>query len=574
MSLSRSTPSGPAPRGRRSHLLGSVNWAFVITLFVALIFIFLWYSAADDRDKTKGENARLVQAHKDSSVGLETAITKLGEHVDLLGFKNQSITLAGRAVTVSDLPALRQHLEKAGEVEVVQADGSKVKQPGFMAELWNLKIQIDQSARSGGNPGLTEKVVDLSQASPKFRETLANISALAKAVPPKPAVPVDPDDPAAAAKYAADFEAYTKAVEALKAATTAFNASGGEFEAERKKLQKTLGLPAVVDPDTWKAVEISFAPKLDVPVTTVEQAFTMWGPAWTGILAEFKANKGADRQTIERLTADLAAERKVIVDQNKRYEDLNTTLKTEIDAKTRELEEANKRAASNEQAARKAENDLQVQITERKKEVSTLSAELAAYRERVAADKERRDLAIRRDEVDGHLVAVNQLLETGSIDLGSDDKVYPGLKFIVSYVGRGGAREPKGEVQVVQVTGRNSSKVRIVSAVSQLGSGDLISNPFFSSDSPIHVYTLGWTPDFMQRKRIEAMNVILDTAPTANTDYYVVPDDWKGGTAAAPAEGDEAPAAGSSPLDKARQEANNFGAELITRRMLEDFLKL
>lgn len=558
---------------RRSRALGSVNWAFVITLFVALIFIFMWYTAADDRDKVKAENANYVKAYKEGAVQLETAIGHITSLTDVLGFKTQSVSLGGRNIPLSDVNKVKQHLDKAGEVEVVQADGSKVMEPGFMASLWKLEVQIDQSARSGGNPGVTETVVDLSQTSPKFREAVARISALVNAVPPKPAVPVDSDDAAAQAKYKADTDAYSKAVSELSAAQKAFHGEG-EFASERRKLSDTIGLPATLDIDQWKAIKLSFGPKVDVPITSVELAFPMWRPVWDAISGEFRANKGADRVSIDKLNADLKAERQVVADQNKRYEDLNTTLKAEIDAKTRELEEANKRAATNEQAARKAENDLQMQITERKREVSTLTAELTAHKERLAADKEHRDLSIRRDEVDGHLVGVNQLLETGTIDLGSDAKVYPGLKFVVSTVDRGGARQPKGEVQVIQVTGRNSSKVRIVSASAHLGSGDLISNPFFSADAAIHIYCVGWTPDFVQRRRIEAMNVVLDASPTAATDFFVVPDEWKGGSAAAPAEGEEAPAAGASPLDKARQEANNFGAQLVTRRMLETFLKL
>ncbi len=557
----------------RSRSLGSVNWAFVITLFVALIFIFMWYTVADDRDKLKADNENYVKAYKEGAVQLETAIGHITALSDAVGFKTLSVNLGGRNIPLSDVAKLRQHFDKAGEVEVVQADGTKVMEPGFMASLWKLEVQIDQSTRSGGNPGVTETVVDLSQTSPKFREAVSRIAALVRALPPKPALPMDPDDAAAQAKYRADSEIHMKATEELKKATDAFHGEG-EFAKERKVLSQTIGLPATLDIDQWKALKLSFAPKVDVPITSVELAFPQWRPVWDAISGEFRANKGADRQSIDKLNADLKAERQVVVDQNKRYEDLNTTLKAEIDAKTRELEEANKRAAANEQAARKAENDLQMQITERKREVGTLSAELTAHKERLAADKEHRDLAIRRDEVDGHLVGVNQLLETGTIDLGSDAKVYPGLKFVVSTVDRGGARQPKGEIQVIQVTGRNSSKVRIVSATGHIGSGDLISNPFFSSGAAIHIYCVGWTPDFVQRKRIEAMNVILDAAPTAATDFFVVPDEWKGGSAAAPAEGEEAPAAGASPLDKARQEANNFGAQLVTRRMLETFLKL
>jgi hypothetical protein len=560
--------------GRRSRALGSVNWAFVITLFLLIGFIFMWYQATDERDRAKEEKERTEKAYKDSSVQVEAAITALEEISSVTGFRNKNITLGGRAVVVTDPAQARLHLDKAGEVEVVQPDGSKTKVPGFMNALWNhTKVTIDQASRSGTNTATAERTIDLSMATPAFRDAVKKLAALRDAIPPKPAPPIDSGDRAAEAKYSADLAAYEAAVNTLKEAMTAFHQSG-TFQNERSAFKNVIGITTRLDPDTWKAIELSFAPKLDVPVTSLEQVLPLWSQVWESILAEFRANKGADRQTIDKLQADLAAERKVVAEQNKRYAELQTVSKSELDAKTAELTTANKRAADNEQAASRANNDLQVQITERKQEVAALQAALAAHKARLASDKEARDLEVRRDEVDGTVIAIDHTLETGTINLGSDDKVYPGLKFVVSYVDRGGARQPKGEVQVISVTGRKSSKVRIVSAVSQMGTGDLISNPFFNSQKGIHIYPVGWSPDFIQRERLKRMNVTIDTAPSARTDYYVIPDDWQGGTPAPAAEGEEAAAVGSTPLDKARQEAVVFGAQLITKRMLENFLKL
>lgn len=559
--------------GRRSAALGSVNWAFVVTLFLLLGFIFMWFQAADERDKALAEKKRAEDAYREGNTQLTEAITNLEDISRVLGFQTKNLTLGGRAVVVSDVEQARLNLEKGGEVDVLAADGSKAKVPGFVNALWNqTTLTIDQAARSGSNQATSEKTVDLSQASPKFREKLKELSGLAQAVPPKPAAPVDPGDQAAEAKYKSDLAAYEQAVAAYKNAQTSFH-ENGEFAAERKAFQRVVGATVRSDPDTFKAVELSFKPKLDQPITTYEQAMPLWSEVWAGILAEFKANKAADRQAIEKLQADVKAERSTVEQQNKRYGELETVSRGEIEAKTRELETVSKRAADNEQAARRAENELQVQITERKKEVSTLTAELGAYKARTAADKEQRDLEIRRDEVDGLVMAIDQQLQTGTINLGSEDKVYAGLKFVVSFVDRGGARQPKGEVQVIEVTGRKSAKVRILNASRQMGSGDLISNPFYNASRAVHVYCVGWTPDFIARRRLEQMNCVIDTAPTAKTDYFVVPDEWQGGSAA-PAEGEEAAAEGQSPMDKARQESQVFGAKLITRRMLENFLKL
>jgi hypothetical protein len=557
---------------RRRSDLGNVNWAFVITLVLLLGFIFLWFQAADERDKAKEETTKTKDAYKEVNTQIEALISKVEDISSVLGFRNEAMAIAGRSVVVSNTTQARAHLDKAGEVEITAPDGTKTKVPGFLNQLWNsTKVTMDQAARSGNNQATAEKTIDLMQASPAFKEALRKVVELGKAIPPKPAQPVDSGDQAAEADYRAKLAAYEAAVTAYKEALTAFNT--GPWEAERKAFQRVIGAGARIDIDTWKAIELSFAPKIDVPPATFEQAMPLFFPVYEAVVNELRANKTADRARIDALEANLVGERKVIEDQNKRYAELQTVSKNEIDAKTRELQAADKRASDNEQAASRATNETQVQIAERKKEVAALKAELDAHKARLASDKEQRDLEIRRDEVDGAVVAIDHTLQTGTINLGSDAKVYPGLKFVVSFVDRGGARQPKGEVQVIEVTGRKSSKVRIVSAVSQMGTGDLISNPLFNDQKSVHIYPVGWSPDFVQRRRLEEMRVVIDTVPTAKTDYFVIPDEWQGGTPA-PAEGEEAPAAGSSPLDKARQEASIFGAQVITKRMIENFLKL
>ena len=87
------------------------------------------------------------------------------------------------------------------------------------------------------------------------------------------------------------------------------------------------------------------------------------------------------------------------------------------------------------------------------------------------------------------------------------------------------------------------------------------------------VCNLSPSGDLIEAARLKEMRVVVDAAPTGGTDYFVVPDSWQGG-APKPVEGADPAAAGANPLDKAKQDALTFGATVITKRMLESFLKL
>ena len=110
--------------------------------------------------------------------------------------------------------------------------------------------------------------------------------------------------------------------------------------------------------------------------------------------------------------------------------------------------------------------------------------------------------------------------------------------------------------------------------------GDIISNPLFDADEPIHVFIVGELQKYplsIAERRLNRMNVIIDAEPYGETDYFVVPD-----ALAAPApettddddgfDDDEGQPAGASEYEKIQQVAKNFGATVITERMLNEFL--
>src|SRR5207248_2940542 len=128
------------------------------------------------------------------------------------------------------------------------------------------------------------------------------------------------------------------------------------------------------------------------------------------------------------------------------------------------------------------------------------------------------------------------------------------------------------------------SQVRILSQVGgekPMAAGDLISNPFFNKNRPIHVYIGNGEfrkyPRTVAAARLAKMGVIVEDKIWEKTDYVLIPDSLAvkpGGEA--PAAGAEPAAAGAakpeSELDRLSRLAHTFGATLITERMIESFL--
>ncbi len=558
---------------------GSVNWAFIITLFLLLAFIFLWFTAADERDKAKGEKDKLLVTNKTLVGEVLSVGQKLGEVSSLVGWNDQTLTLSsGETVRYTNVEKLKGDLAENGEVDTKDASGNPVKRLGFYNVLRNkFVIEIMQGVRSGESKAVVaggEKEVAFTWATEKFKGKLREVNALAKAVPPKPVQPLDEGDQAAQEAWRKALEEHERAVSALKKGMDELN--GAEFAAEWKQWTSKVGGAMTLDPDTAKAVSLNFTPDITAKPQTLEELLPYLEQVFTRVATEFKANKEADVKVVAKLNADVAAGLKSIEDGKKQVEDIRTQLSEELSKKTTALEAAEKRASENETTARKAEAQAQLERETNKKELAKERSEKNALQQAVNSNKEKRDLSVRRDEKDGTLLAVSMELGTGTIDLGSSDKVFEGLKFAVSYVERGGARRTVGEVQVIKVTGAHSSQVRVLNPLTTLTGGMMVSNPFFEAGKAIHVYTVGWSPDLLQRRMMEKMNVVLDAAPSGATDYFVVPDDWTGTVAqpAAEGEGGEAGAPATNPLDKAKQEAFTFGADVVTRRMLETFLKL
>jgi hypothetical protein len=571
-----------------STVLGSVNWAFVITLLLLLGFIFMWWTAADERDKTKADLVKTTADNTNLVREGNALVVELDATTKVIGFlSDKTLKFGPQSAATVDREKAVEHLRPNGEVEakdaagnpVLDAEGKPVKAPGMLNMLRNLKLKMLDSVRTAsGVPADAAKTVEFTWMTAPFKSKLKEGKALLDAMPPAPAEPMDKSDEVRMAKYRADLEEYTTRYEAYFGSKEK-NKPGfmerltAEFPNESKQFKELIaGQP--FDPDTSKEIEVLIGYLVTATeLSNFQGLMLQFEMPLRALIADYKVNKETDVQTIATVRGQLKAANDEIAAQATRYQALVDTSTGELAKKDTELGLERAKAAKNEQDARKAENDYEVLKKETKATTSKDKAEIAAMRARIESQKEGADLEIRRNEVDGTLLAVSNASETGTIDIGSNAKAYPGLKFLVSFVDRGGARQNIGEVQIIKVTGPNSSQVRIVSAAQPLVSGHLLSNPLFSASRAIHIYPLGWSPDVVQQRRLDEMNVIVDKAPSGATDYFVVPDEWKGGVTA-PKEGEDPAAAATNPLDSAKQEALRFGATVITRRMLDTFLRL
>ncbi|MHC5011787.1 MAG: hypothetical protein ACYTG6_12725, partial [Planctomycetota bacterium] len=297
------------------------------------------------------------------------------------------------------------------------------------------------------------------------------------------------------------------------------------------------------------------------------------------ILSELGANKREDATVITQLQQDNTAKAEEITRVQQELSDEQDRHTQDVDNLRAELTTANDNLTRARQEATTAQQRAAVLEDEKERGFRERDQLIAAQQERILTDKEVRDLAIRRDDVDGTVLAASPTMGTAIINLGSADKVFPGLKFRVSYMGRGGQRLTKGEVMVLRVTGPHSSTVSILAELdpaNPIGRSDMLSNPFYSPTEEIHIWIAGELsryPLSVARTRLEKMGVIIDGELNGNTDYVVIPDSM-----AAPVPTDdedmdeENGAAVQSEYEQIEKLARDFGATVITESMLDNFL--
>lgn len=542
---------------------GMSMWPFVITLVLLLMFIVLWYSQKGDTDALKLENTRVTAENAALQEQKAKILDSYAELSKVVGYATK--TEENRSVT--DLAALTAALnpDQAGSplAELKAKATLAVKREFFKPK---------------DAPGTT--ALDLSKLPPEFK---AKVKEVVDAYPPAmPPMPDDPDDAVAMADYNAkrqEYDAKWKRYHDLLTELVKMK----DFPAYRS----AIGVGPGYDPDKADVVQIPFWERPPAGPMTVEDAIKIPSKIVEAMAAVLKSRTESLQAQIDGL-AKTNAELKTLTDN---ADAASPGLKQQLEAVQQQLAADTAKLQREAQDARTALEQLRVTETaaqqafakekeDRKVDVSKLEQSNRALENRIREEKERKDLAIARDDADGVLLAADGNLGVGYINLGSADKVYAGLPFRVWYVGRGAIRLPKGEVVVTKVIDAHYSQVRIALTVDgerPMGKGDSISNPFFDAKRPIYVFLAGELqkyPRAIAVERLKRMGVTVQTAIDDKTDWVVIPDSIAvapqapaggegGGEAAAPTE---------SEFDRLQRLARPFGATLVTEKLIESFL--
>ena len=552
---------------------GASHWPFIITLVLFLGCIFLWFdqkSETDAANKTIAELKRDINGdEKAAIVGLRQKLLTVEEWADkvtaVVGFQKDTL--------------LPEHNKQVTKPELV-ADALNADKDGSVMSLLRKAATItyaDAKWKPGkGAPAGQVLVAKLSQA---FKDQIKAVNAAwPKEMMPSP--PTDEDDAAAVADYKARKQAFDEQFAKYSALLDAL-VKDPQFQ----DLPVVIGESPVWDPDKVTPLAWSFWDKPATAFTTLEEFISIPAGILQNMNASYVEVVSSAKKDHDGL-AELVKQQKLTIDNaDEARPGLQQQLTKEQEAHTADVTRLQKEA----EVARAETEKLRVSETgaqqalaaakeTSKKEIDKLVQVNKAQENRIVGDKEKRDLEIQRDEPDGTLLGADAALGTGYISLGNQDKVYPGLKFVVSYIGRGAIRMTKGEVVVTKVLDAHYSQVRILSQVfgeKPMTARDLISNPFFSTGRPIHVYLAGDLrkyPKAVAAARLAKMGVVLEDNINQQTDYVLIPDSMSvkpSGEAAAPPEGG---VKAESELERLGKLAHTFGADLITERMIENFL--
>lgn len=578
----------------RQHQLserGSANWPFIITLILLLVFAYMWFDEKDQREQAQIKETQATEkadAYEQAATLVANYAADLSQLVgwttdqdmkslipdpvgeDLDG-KLKAAAELGRLLvgsrSITNLTKLDAQLTKDGAI-----DG----EPGLLAWLINeAEAEILKDMRSDSGDAVSETPTSFDWMTPDFKAKLLEIDALQKNLPGPPKPVFDPDDAEDVARYENELANYNEAVAAYEQALNELQQMEGW-----KKWDRVIKGPRGFNPDERTAVKIDFFTQALTSRVDVETLMGYPKQAINALISELKKNKDADAAIIDAARADAAAKAATI-------DNLQNDLREEQDRHTADVQQlnadltaANETAESNRLEATQALQRVTVVEEEKRRDVAEKESRISALENRIRIDKEDRDLRIRRDTKDGSVLSASPILGTAIIDLGSRDKVYPGLKFNVSYLGKGGFRLPKGQVMVTRVLGPKSAKVAIVTELpgNGIAQGDIIHNPLWDTTDTIHVFLAGELeryPIEIARARLTKMGVILDGSVDGDTDYIVVPDAMAAPPPAAGADDedmDEENVGGKSEFERIQALGRTFGATVITEKMLNEFL--
>ncbi len=557
-----------SPRMRDQR--GSTNWAFIITLLLLLVFVWLWYGETDKQDKNAKEIKDLQASNSALNVEGAKVADLLKELSDAVGWEGKNvqldhITRPERSFAITDVALVRANFKPDG---VVQAAEGQTSDGILKRILAASQLTYEREARPGTAKTGTETPHTFKTLSNAFKEKLASVRAKWDGVAfDRPAPPADPDDEQGKADYASALQAWEAKVKEYDDDLKALSEMEGW-----KEYNERIAAPGQWGDITKEGVTVHFY-TYGAGGDTIEAAMVGLDEAFKRMGAELRSNMEALGSQVVQLRKETAAKEEALTTAN-------AALTTEQEARTNDVNQLTTRVnAETERANRNAiekttaQNEMQKSKEAAAKEITGLKRDVEARKEQNRLLKEKQDLVIARNDKDGSVLMANGTLGTAVIDLGNADKVYVGQKFGVSDLDRMGNRRMKGEIMVVRVTGAHSASCRILAGT--VGGGDNIHNPFYQAGETIYVYfaaKLDKWPKNMATQRLAKMGVVVQDAPDGHTQYIVVPNSWAAPKKAATDEDEGDGEAAANPLEEIMKTARLVGANVITENILDAFL--
>jgi len=555
--------------------LGGTNWAFIITLIIALVFIWMWFQETDKIDKAMADK----KAAEEKVVRMNAEGVKLADALagvsDVVGWKNKNfqlneITRNETSFSYSDAAAIKANFDPEGVVAGAEEGATT---DGLLKKLIaSAQLTFEREARMHSTKTGEEKEYKFQTLSTAFKDKLESVKAKWSEIQfNRPIPPSDPDDDAGVADYNAALSAWEGQVKEYGNDLSELSSMAGWTE-----YSKVIAAPGTWADITKTPLTVQFYQYTDTGERTIEAAMVGLDKGFERMGDELRANMQTWGQEVSQLRKDTAAKEASITE-------LQTQLTGEQEAHNNDVQQLQdrlntetERANRNAIRATNAENESARVKEDSTKAVAGLNREIEARKEQNRLLKEKRDLVIARDDVDGSVLVSNATLGTAMIDLGTKDKAFVGQKFVVSALDRAGNRVNKGEIMIVRVTGDHSAKCRILAGGA--GRGDRIHNPFYQPGERIYVYFAAkmdkWPKD-MAAERLAQLNVVVQDAPNGKTHYIIVPNSWAAPVEVTSDEDDEEDDEGgsaSTPLEETQKTARLFGANVITESLLDAFL--
>lgn len=548
---------------------GASAWPLVLSLVLLLVFVYMWYAETDKRDEALAKEKQAQEAELKAKNETNRALDELEALSRLVGYQESTFSANGRTISTTNRATLEAH---------VKPDGTLPGETGGKGTLAVLEEKAQMAFTRAGRIHTSqigvEKPLDYSVLPQAFKEKLqAYRDKWANGLGDKPVPPTDEDDTAAMSEYRDALAAYEARAKERDA-----DLADLATDESWKQIAEVVRMPAEWAGQTGTEIVIDYLSLPEGGAYTVEALLKPLPAMIDAFKSEITALQTAAASTITQQAADITSARTELDNTRAELSRVQSESTQQIEAANRTITEQTESITRLQDEKSTAQNELEQTKERHKGELTKVESDRDAYRAGLANSKERRDVRMRRDDPKGTILAVSDALATGTIDLGTSDKSFIGLVFVVSGLDRGGNRVDKGRVVVTQVTGAHSSKVRVLEGRGQIAGGDRLHNALYNPTDPINVYIHGkldkW-PRELAVARLRRLGVNVQDQVNGNTDYIIIPNSLGATPDAGTDEegGDEEEGEGAAnPLAQLEVLARRNGAVIMPERLFDTLL--